>query len=338
MKALWIIKEGEAAVEEIAQPSPGVGEVLLRVGYVGFCGSDLNTFRGLNPLVKLPIIPGHEIGATVEKVGEEVPEYIQPGTNVTVNPYTNCGHCPACDNHRSNACRDNETLGVQRNGAMAEYIVVPWQKVILAEGLSLKELALVEPMSVGFHAVDRAVVKDNDVVMVIGCGMIGIGAIVRASLRGATVIAADVDDTKLALARELGATHTINTVTQDIHAEVMPLTQDRGCDAVIEAVGRPETYNAAISEVAFTGRVVYIGYAKEQIAFDTSCFVKKELDIRGSRNAMPDDFKAVIRYLQRGKCPIDRLISGVAKPEKAQEVLEAWNRCPGKVFRILVEF
>lgn len=337
MKALQIIKEGEAAVKELAAPSAKAGEVLLRIGYVGFCGSDLNTFRGLNPLVKLPIIPGHEIGATVEAVGEGVPDSIKPGMNVTVNPYTSCGHCPACDNRRPNACRDNETLGVQRNGAMAEYIAVPWQKVILAEGLSLKELALVEPMSVGFHAVDRAAVTDSDTVMVIGCGMIGVGAIVRASLRGATVIAADVDDTKLELARKLGATHTINTATQEIHTEIMSVTDGRGCDVVIEAVGRPETYNAAIAEVAFTGRVVYIGYAKERVSFDTSCFVKKELDIRGSRNAMPDDFKAVIKYLQRGVCPVGSLISGVVKPEKAREALKAWSGNPGRVFRILVE-
>lgn len=325
-------------VKELAQPAVGAGEVLLRIGYVGFCGSDLNTFRGLNPLVKLPVIPGHEIGATVESVGAGVPDMIQPGMNVTVNPYTNCGHCPACDNRRPNACRDNETLGVQRNGAMAEFIVVPWEKVIIAEGLSVKTLALVEPMSVGFHAVDRAAVTDSDTVMVIGCGMIGVGAIVRAALRGATVIAADLDDEKLALARQLGATHTINTATQDIHERVMTLTEGRGCDAVIEAVGRPETYNTAIAEVAFTGRVVYIGYAKERVSFDTAWFVKKELDIRGSRNAMPGDFNAVIKYLQRGACPVDRLISKVVRPEDAQEALEAWNSRPGAVFRILVEF
>ena len=338
MKVLQIIKEGEAAVGEQATPVLNDGEVLLRVGFVGFCGSDLNTFRGLNPLVKLPVIPGHEIGATVEAVGKGVPENIKPGMNVTVNPYTNCGHCPACDNRRPNACRDNETLGVQRDGAMAEYIAVPWQKVIMAEGLSLKELALVEPMSVGFHAVSRAAVTDSDTVMVIGCGMIGIGAIVRASLRGAKVIAADVDDIKLELARKLGAAYTINTATRNIHEEVMGMTDGRGCDVVIEAVGRPETYNAAISEAAFTGRVVYIGYAKERISFDTSYFVKKELDIRGSRNAMPDDFKAVIKYLQRRECSVESLISGIVKPEEAQAALEAWQCSPGKVFRILVEF
>lgn len=338
MKALQIIKEGVIGLTETPMPTAKEGEVLLRVGYVGFCGSDLNTYRGLNPLVNLPVIPGHEIGATVESVGPGVPATIVPGMKVTVNPYTNCGHCPACDNRRPNACRDNETLGVQRDGAMAQYIAVPWQKVIVAEGLSLQELALVEPMSVGFHAVSRAAVTDSDTVMVIGCGMIGLGAIVRASLRGADVIAADIDDTKLQLARRLGAKHTVNTSSSPIHDQVMAITDGRGCDVVIEAVGRPETYNAAISEAAFTGRVVYIGYAKERISFDTSLFVKKELDIRGSRNALPDDFKAVIKYLQRGACPTSLLISGITSPTDAGKALDAWKANPGKVFRILVDF
>ena len=338
MKALQIIKDGVTAVTNIDCPEPKAGEVLLKIGYVGFCGSDLNTFRGMNPLVKLPVIPGHEIGATVQAVGADVPSSIKPGMTATVNPYTACGHCPACGNMRPNACEHNETMGVQRDGAMQEYITLPWQKVIPCPGLPLTDLALVEPMSVGFHAVSRGAVTDSDTVMVIGCGMIGVGAIVRANLRGANVIAVDVDDNKLALAKELGAAHTINSLTDDVHRQVAAITCGRGCDVVIEAVGRPQTYNTAISEVAFTGRVVYIGYAKEHVCFDTSYFVKKELDIRGSRNAMPADFKAVIKYLMRGTCPTGRLISAVVKPEDAQTALENWSSNPGDIFRILVEF
>lgn len=322
---------------DLPKPSLQPGHVLLKVEYVGFCGSDLNTYRGLNPLVKMPIIPGHEIGAIVEAVADDVPDSIKPGMAATVNPYTNCGHCPACSNRRANACEHNETLGVQRNGAMAEYICVPWQKVIVVDGLSPRELAMVEPMSVGFHAVDRAQVSDIDTVMVIGCGMIGLGAIVRAALRGARVVAVDVDDEKLQLARSLGAQETINSVAEDMHQRVAEITGGCGCDVIIEAVGRPETYNAAISEVAFTGRVVYIGYAKERISFDTSYFVKKELDIRGSRNAMPSDFKAVINYLRRGACPLDKLISRIVAPEQVSEALATWSQAPGKVFRILVQ-
>ena len=148
-------------------------------------------------MVKMPVIPGHEVGAVIEEIGEGVPEGFHKGMAVTVNPYTNCGKCASCRNGRVNACEHNETLGVQRNGSMQEYLVLPWNKVIPANGLSAKECALIEPMSVGFHAVSRGQVTDIDTVAVIGCGMIGLGAIVRASLRGASVIAIDLDDEKL---------------------------------------------------------------------------------------------------------------------------------------------
>ena len=235
-----------------------------------------------------------------ESVGEGVPEHLKPGMNATVNPYTSCGKCPACKNARPNACEFNQTFGVQRDGAMSEYILVPWEKVIADAAISVRDFALVEPMSVGFHAVSRAQVSDSDCVMVFGCGMIGLGAVVRASLRGATVIAVDVDTEKLKLAIDLGADHVINSSVDNLHERVMQITQERGADVVIEAVGRPETYLASISEVAFTGRVVYIGYAKDAIPFDTQYFVKKELDVRGSRNALPNDFEAVMAYMKRG--------------------------------------
>ena len=205
MKAIQISHQQELNVIDIEKPQAlAQGEVLLKLHYVGFCGSDINTFMGRNTMALNPVIPGHEVGAVIEAVGAGVPDNLKPGMVVTCNPYTNCGKCASCRNRRVNACQHNETLGVQRNGAMMEYIVLPWEKVITAGSLTPKVCALVEPMSVGFHAVSRAEVTDIDVVMVIGCGMVGMGAIVRSALRGATVIAADIDDEKLALAKKMG--------------------------------------------------------------------------------------------------------------------------------------
>lgn len=340
MKAIQIVQPGEVRMVELEKPIPQEDEVLVKLQYVGFCGSDLNTYLGKNPMVKLPVIPGHEIGAIIEAVGNKVPSNIKVGSPCTVNPYTNCGNCPSCRNGRPNACQFNETFGVQRNGAMAEYIVVPWSKVIIDADsqLSPKDFALVEPMSVGFHAVSRGEVSDLDTVMVIGCGMIGVGAIVRSVIRGAMVIAVDMDDEKLALAKRLGAHHTINSKTQNITEVLGNITNGLGADIIIEAVGSPITYQMAINEVAFTGRVVCIGYAKSEIAFETKYFVQKELDIRGSRNAMPEDFRSVIKYLKKGTCPINELISGVYKPDAAQNALIKWQENPGKVFRLLIQF
>ena len=291
MKALQITDNHLLEVLELPAPQPAASEVLLRIKYVGFCGSDLNTYRGRNALALKPVIPGHEISAVIEAIGADVPAGLQVGQQVTVDPYTACGRCPSCRRRRFNACQHNETLGVQRHGAMREFIAVPWQKVIPAEGLKPQEVALIEPMSVGFHAVDRGQVTDADTVLVIGCGMIGVGAIVRASLRGATVIAMDLDDEKLALARQLGAAATINSGTDDIHARLQELTDGAGPDVVIEAVGAAVTYACAVNEVAFTGRIVCIGYAPTDVTLPTRFFVQKELDIRGSRNALPDDFR-----------------------------------------------
>ena len=336
MKAIQISGLRQMQIVNVPEQELHAGEVLLRLEYVGFCGSDLSTYLGKNPMVKMPVIPGHEIGAVIEKVGADVPEGLKPGMTVTCNPYTNCGKCASCRNSRVNACQHNETLGVQRNGAMREYIVLPWEKVIPAEQLTPRTCALIEPMSVGFHAVNRAQVTDIDVVMVIGCGMVGMGAIVRSALRGATVIAADIDDEKLELAKQMGATYTINTKTEDVHARLLEITS--GPDVVIEAVGSPMTYQMAVDEVAFTGRVICIGYAKTEVSFQTKFFVQKELDIRGSRNAQPSDFRAVIHYLERGTCPVDRLISNEVTPEEAPEAMQQWAENPGKVFRILVRF
>lgn len=340
MKAVKITAPGRVVVEEQSKPVIAPDEVLVKICYVGFCGSDLNTYRGKNPMAISPVIPGHEIGGVVEEIGADVPAgLLEKGMSVTVNPYTACGKCSSCRRGRPNACRFNETMGVQRDGAMTDYIAVPWSKIIPAQGLTPRECALVEPMSVGFHAVDRGQVSDIDTVAVIGCGMIGLGAIVRASLRGATVIAIDLDDEKLDLARGLGADYTINSATSNLADALSKVTDGNGPDVVIEAVGSPFTYVAAVENVAFCGRVVCIGYAKDDVSFHTKLFVQKELDIRGSRNAMPNDFAAVIRYfLAGGRNNVEKLISATATPETASEALAKWDAAPGKVFRILVEF
>lgn len=338
MKAIQIVEPRQMWVTEIDKPEVADGQVLVKIEYVGFCGSDLNTFLGRNPMVKLPVIPGHEVGAVIEEVGAHVPVKLRKGMHVTLNPYTNCGNCASCRNGRVNACKNNETLGVQRNGVMSEYAVLPWEKIIPAQGLTSRVCALIEPMSVGFHAVARAQVVDDEFVMVVGCGMVGMGAIIRASQRGATVIAVDLDDDKLQLAKRVGASYVINSKTEDVHERLEAITEGYGVDVVIEAVGSPATYVMAVNEVSFTGRVTYIGYSKSEVSFQTKLFVQKELDIRGSRNALPGDFHAVIKYLRLGICPVDELISREVKPEAAFAAMQEWAENPGKVFRILVDF
>ncbi|MEI7422427.1 MAG: zinc-binding alcohol dehydrogenase family protein [Prolixibacteraceae bacterium] len=338
MKAIQITSPKNVRIVDVPSPIAGKGEVLLKIIYVGFCGSDMSTFLGKNALAAFPRVPGHEISAVIVAAGEDVPADFAAGRTVTVVPYTSCGTCSSCRRGRYNACRYNQTLGVQREGAMQEFIVVPWQKIILEDSLSAKELAMVEPLTVGFHAVDRGRVSADDFVMVFGCGMIGSGAIIGAATRGATVIAVDIDDQKLQLAQKIGAKYCINSKTSDLHEVLGKITNGHGPDVVIEAAGNPITYLAAIEEAAFTARIVCIGYSGNEISFPTRLWVQKELDIMGSRNATTADFEAVIGYLKSGKFPLDEMITRIIQPEGAAEALTEWSANTGKVMKILVSF
>ena len=220
---------------------------------------------------------------------------------------------------------------------MAEYVNVPGDKIYTAQ-LSLRELALVEPLTVGGHAVARGRVTSSDTVAVFGCGGIGLGAIAGAAFRGALTIAIDMDDRKLEIARKAGASATINTMNEDLHERLSELTGGKGPDVIIEAIGLPSTFRAAVEEVSFTGRVVYIGYAKEPVAYETRLFVQKELDILGSRNALPEDFEQVIRMLEAGRFPVDETISAIVQPEEAASILAEWNAYPGRYTKIMVDF
>ena len=338
MKALRIVEPGRTDLVDLPEVSPGPGEVLVGVAALGFCGSDLNSFRGRNPHVTYPRIPGHEVSGVVLEQGPGVGARLTPGTPVFVVPYTSCGRCPSCRQRRFNTCRENQTLGVQRDGAARERMVVPADKLLTWPGLSLREMALVEPLTIGFHAADRGRIVPGDTVAVFGCGVVGLGAIRAASRRGARVIAIDIDDRKVELARRAGAAHGLDSTAGDLRAQIQELTKGDGPDVVIEAVGLKETYRAAVEIVAFAGRVVYIGWAHEDVAYTTKPFVLKELDILGSRNATPPDFLAVAAMLAEGAFPKEALVSRAVSLAQAGAALAAWSADPLSVTKLQVDF
>jgi 2-desacetyl-2-hydroxyethyl bacteriochlorophyllide A dehydrogenase len=337
MKALLIEGTGRTGLHEVEDRDPGGGEVLVGIRHVGLCGSDLNTFRGLNPLVELPRIPGHEIGGVVLETGAGVPARLAPGTPVTVLPYTSCGACSSCRKGRTNACRFIRSLGVQQDGGLKERLVVPHEKVVPVETIAPRHLALIEPLSVGFHAVERGRVEAGDKVLVLGCGMIGMGALLGAARKGAEVTVLDIAADKLALARELGAAHAIDPATGDVAAQVERLTGGDGYDVVIEAVGVPETFTQAIDFACFAGRVVYIGYCKAPVSYKTQLFNLKELDIMGSRNATLDDFCRVIACLEGMGDGADRLVTTTFPFAEAARALPYWEANRATELKIMVE-
>jgi len=336
MKAVCLRKPGLVEIINISEPSAGLEDVIIKMHYVGLCGSDLSAFRGASPMVSYPRIPGHEVSGVIIAKGDNVPDWVKLGSNVTVSPYTNCGKCPACRIGRINTCQFNQTLGVQRDGALVERIAIPFSKIYTSDKLSFQELALVEPMSVGYHAANRGRVGEVDTVLVFGCGAIGLGAIAASARKGAQVIAVDVDDSKLAMAAKLGARYTINSTSEDLQLRVKELTDGEGVNVAIEAVGLPMTTRSTIELVAYAGRVVYIGYTKEDTPFATKLIVSKELDVVGSRNAL-NVFPAVIRMLEAYEHPFTDLITRIIPFTETGQALADWDKTPAKTTKILVK-
>ena len=336
MKAVSLLEPRKVDFVDVPEPMVGPEDVLVEVHFVGLCGSDLAAYQGLSPMVSYPRIPGHEVSGVVVAKGERVPDRVALGDRVMVSPYSNCGLCPACRIGRVNCCERNETLGVQRDGVLTSRFAIHYGKVFGSRSLSFEELALAEPLSVGYHAANRGRVSETDTALVLGCGTIGMGVIVAAARKGARVIAVDVDEGKLAQARRFGAAVTVDSRHEDPLAVVRDLTDGEGASVAIEAIGLPLTYRLAVDAVCFAGRVVYIGYAKSEVTYDTKEFVRKELDISGSRNAL-HVFPSVIKMLEARERPFPELVSRVYQFGQADAAFRDWAEAPAKVTKILID-
>ncbi len=336
MKAVRLSAPRQVEIADVPVPQPGPDQVLVEVRYVGMCGSDLNAYRGTFPLMRYPRILGHEASGIVVARGAAVPDRIAEGAQVMFSPYSECGICPACRAGRPNCCQFNETMGLQRDGALTRLVTIPVSKVFTSDILTLKELALTEPLSVGYHAANRGRISEADTVLVMGCGVVGIGVIAASARKGATVIASDIDDGKLADAQRFGARHTVNSARDDVLDAVRQLTGGDGVSVAVEAVGLPQTFRLAVEAVAFAGRVVYVGYAKQDVSYDTALFVRKELDICGARNALRV-FPAVIKMLEERARPFPDLITRVYPFAEAGEALRDWDADPVRFTKVMVD-
>ena len=256
---------------------------------------------------------------------------------MTVLPYFNCGSCVACRKGRPNACRNNQTMGVQREGAMSEYVCVPRRHVIPVEGLRQRDLALIEPLAVGFHAAARAEIQLGETVAILGVGMIGLGVLLGARARGARVIAVDLADGKLDLAGRLGAETGVNGAREDTLARLNELTDGEGPAVIIEAAGAGATFRQAVDAVAACGRVVYVGYTSAEVSYETRLFPMKEIEIYGSRGATLADFHAVIAHLRGHPELADLIVTRMPRLEAATGALRDWASAPGAVTKIIID-
>lgn len=337
MKAIEITKPGEIRLIEKEMPKAKQGEALLKVLYCGICGADVASYTGNQPFTTYPRIPGHEFSAQIVEIPEN-DRGLKAGDIVTCNPYFNCGECYACKRGIVNACHDNQTMGVQRDGSFQEYITMPVERIIDGKGLSAKELALIEPFSISCHALSRAEVKKGDNLLIMGAGPIGLFALMRAKALGARVLIADMLSSRLTLAKEFGADCIVNVKENDLHTVCSDFTDGNGFDVCVEACGAPETFLSCIDEAAHGANIILIGNGKRETTFVHSVILKKELNIFGSRNAFTKDFETLIDLVKSGKIDILKIVSGVYEKENAAKAFEALKHNDGTLAKLLIKF
>lgn len=304
MKAIQLEKPGQFRVIDIAEPAaPGPGEAVVRVHQVGICGTDLGGYLGKMPFYSYPRIPGHELGVEVVAVGEGVTE-VRPGDRCSVEPYLNCQRCHACRRGHTNCCHHNQTLGVHCDGGLRRLYTVPARKLHRGGSLGFEQLALVETLAIGSHAVFRAAPKPGETVLVIGAGPIGLSVIEFAKLSGARTVVLDMNEQRLAFVREvMGVSDTVLARGDGSEvAAVEALTEGNGAESVVDATGSHRSMSQALAFCAFAGRLVYVGITQADLSFPHAPILhRRELSILGSRNALPGDFRSIIDHIQAGR-------------------------------------
>jgi 2-desacetyl-2-hydroxyethyl bacteriochlorophyllide A dehydrogenase len=302
MKSARLEEPGSLALIDEAPPGPpGAGEALVRVRRVGICGTDLHAFNGKQPFFTYPRILGHELGVEVVAVGSGVAN-VRPGDRCSVEPYINCQKCIACRRGKPNCCSALRVLGVHADGGMREELVVPARKLHPSATLTPDQLALVETLAIGCHAVDRARIERDEFALVIGAGPIGLSVMQFAAESGARVIALDVNAARLAFCRRaIGVPHSIDASKQDAREALLEITGGDLPTAVFDATGNPRSMAAAFDYPAQGGRLAFVGLFQGDVTFNDPNFHRRELTLLASRNALPADFGRIIRLIEEGR-------------------------------------
>lgn len=345
MKAAVIAAPHQVEIREVERPIPGPGEALIRVEAVGVCGSDLHAYEGTQPFFRYPQIGGHEVVGTVEQIvpgpTAEIPGRAQPrqpheGARVVLDPSLPCGRCYPCRRGRYNCCENMRVLGVHEPGAFAEYLVAPVGCLHrVAPAISTDAAVMIEPLSIGVQATNRARVTADDTVLVIGGGTIGLSVLLAAGARGARVAVSDLSPGRLELARELGAEATVNPAEQDVRDTLTEVFGPAGPAVVVEAVGRPETVRTALDLVAASGRVVLLGLVSADLSVPGSWLVKKELDFLGSRlhgGTIPQ----AVAMVEFGEVAPERLVSHHFSLERVEHAFELMLHEPDTTMKVIL--
>jgi len=298
MRTLICTTPGQFEYTETGKPGVQPGQTLLKIKRIGICGTDLHAFEGTQPYFSYPRILGHELAAVIEET--DAPGF-EKGEAVTFIPYFNCGECIACRNGKPNCCVSMQVCGVHVDGGMREWLLVPSASLIHGDGLGFDELALVEPLAIGAHAVRRAAIAKEEFVLVIGAGPIGIGTMEFARIAGGKVIAMDINEQRLAFCRDnIQVQHTLNARDADVKEQLAQITNGDMPTVVIDATGSLRAIENAFQYMAHGARLVMVGLQKEGISFSHPEFHKREATLMSSRNATQEDFEHVITCMKKG--------------------------------------
>jgi 2-desacetyl-2-hydroxyethyl bacteriochlorophyllide A dehydrogenase len=336
MKALVCTTPHQFDYTVAPMPVAGDGETLLKIERIGICGTDLHAYEGTQPYFNYPRILGHELAATIVNTNANG---FNIGDAVTIIPYMHCGQCIACKSNKHNCCVNMQVFGVHIDGGMREFVTVPDTALVKSGGLSLDELALVEPLAIGAHAVKRANIAPNEFVLVMGAGPIGIGIAQFAKVAGAQVIMVDVNDSRLDFCKNLlDIKHTINPLTQNVVDACKLITNNDMPTVVMDATGNLNAINNAFAYLAHGGRYVLVGLQKEHISFSHPEFHKREATLMSSRNANTQDFNYVIDCIQKGLVNPSSLISHKVSFTEVTDHFESWLNPATGVVKAMVVF
>jgi len=312
MKALQLEQPKSWRQIETPEPSsPGPGEALVRVHEVGICGTDYGGYLGKMPFYSYPRIPGHELGVEVLAVGPDVP-HVKPGDRCAVEPYINCQKCYPCRTGHNNCCENHQTLGVHCDGGLRPRFLVPARKLHVSSRLAFEQLALVETLAIGCHAVQRGAPRPAEHVLVIGAGPIGLSVVEFARLSGARTIVMDVLPHRLDFVRNQMRVPDTLLVREDGSEleQLAALTHGQLADVVIDATGNQRSMSTAMKYAAFAGRLVYVGITQQDLCFPHAPLVhRRELTLLASRNALTPDFPHIIRLIEEGQIRTDPWIT-----------------------------
>ena len=336
MKAIVCRSPGELAMDDRPAPgSPPPGWARIAVSHVGICGTDYHIFEGKHPFLAYPRVMGHEVSGIVTEQGEGVD--IPVGTPVIINPYLSCGKCIACRHGKPNCCVRIEVLGVHRDGAMCEQILVPAGNLYPANGLSLADAAAVECLAIGAHAVRRARADAGARALVIGAGPIGLGTAIFARIAGLDVSLLDMSSERLAFAvGELGFA-TLDGSRKPVPDLVSDATSGEGFDTVFDATGNTQSVQAAFAHVAHGGTLVLVSVVKDDIVFSDPEFHKREMMLVGSRNALRADFDHVAASIRNGAVPIAKLVTHRTTLDDTPRNLARWAHEKSGLIKAVIE-